>query len=234
MAKPIYPHCGRVDNFSLIYCEMAMEAYYHASQMLDEIKKKNYSAIEGAIEWDALGKDVIKTVVFSAMTIEAFFNDYAAACLGDSEFYGSFDQLSPISKFELIAKFILEAQIDKSKSYYSQLKKLIARRNLYIHNKSKAATFGYATLEEALETQRRFEQVMDKEPKIEKQGLKSELNEALDALKAVRDIARFFDQHDTNVYAIRQLFRMHSMNNADSYEQYKRFALKALQIKMEE
>lgn len=234
MAKPIYPHCGRIDNFSFIYCEMAMEAYYHASKMVDEIKKKNYFAIEGAIEWDALGKDVIKTVVFSAMTIEAFFNNYAAACLGDSEFYGSFDQLSPISKFELIAKFILEAQIDKSKSYYSQLKKLIARRNLYIHNKSRAVTFGYATLEEALEVQRRVQQLMDQGPKIDKQRLKSELNEALDALKAVRDIARFFDQHDTNVYAIKQLFRLHSMNNADPYEQYKRFTHKALQIKMEE
>ena len=117
MAKPIYPHCGRVDNFSLIYCEMAMEAYYHASQMLDEIKKKNYSAIEGAIEWDALGKDVIKTVAFSAMTIEAFFNDYAAACLGDSEFYGSFDQLSPISKFELISVFGLDLSVGELAVY---------------------------------------------------------------------------------------------------------------------
>ena len=234
MAKAIYPHCGRTDNFSLIYCEMAMEAYYHASHMVDEIKKKNYSAVEGSIEWDAFYKDIIRTVVFSAMTLEAFFNDYAAACLGDSEFYGSFDQLSPISKFELIAKFILEAQIDKSKSYYSQLKKLIARRNLYIHNKSKAATVGYATLEEVLEAQRRFEQEIDQEPKIDKQGLKSELNEALDSLKAVRDIARFFDQHDTNIYAIRRLFRMHSMNNKDSFEEYKHFALKSLQIKEEE
>ena len=211
-----------------------MEAYYHASNLADEIKRKNYYIDENAKNWDALSKDVVKTVVFSAMAIEAFFNDYAAACLGDSEFYGSFDQLTPISKFELIAKFILNAEIDKSKSYYSQLKKLINRRNQYIHNKSKALKTGYATLEEAIEAHKMYKQaIIDQEiPKIDQQEIKSELNEALDALKAVRDIARFFDLHDTNIFAILKLFGIHGGFHKDSSEKYKLFALNALQIKI--
>lgn len=226
MSKDIYPLCGRLNNLSYMYCEMAMEAYYLVSKWSGKIKDKNYSALECEKEWNDLTKEVVKTVVFSAMAIEAFLNDYAAACLGDSEFYGSFDQLSPISKFELIAKFILGENVDKSKAYYCHLKKLVQNRNTFVHNKSSAIN-GYETLEEAIEAR----EPCESEPLIDARELKEDVTKALDALKAVRDIALFFDKYDSNVYAVKRLFGIWFQFYKNPAQQYKLYTLNALRIK---
>ena len=124
MADAIYPNSFRINYFANTYCEMAMESYYNAKDLYLQIKKDNYVG-ERIHELVGMEKQVISAVVFSAMCIESFFNDYSAACLGDVEFYDNFDKLSTISKFQLIAQFILKKEIDKSKSYYSRLKLLI-------------------------------------------------------------------------------------------------------------
>ena len=96
-----------------------MRNYYWAKKSYDTLDKTDYENYLYVL--DEIHKYTISTVVFSAMSIEAFFNNYAASCLGDEEFYDNFDKLSVISKFKLIAKFILKEDIDKTQSYYLYL-----------------------------------------------------------------------------------------------------------------
>ena len=98
MAENIYPEGARNNMLAGMYSEIAMEAYFHATKYYRVIRENDYSAFVG-YELSELNKYIVKTVVFSAMSIESFLNDYAAACLGDSEFYSNFDKLSTIGKF---------------------------------------------------------------------------------------------------------------------------------------
>ena len=91
MAERIYPEGARNNILAGMYCEIAMEAYFHATKYYQIIRENNYSAFSG-YELSEMNKYIVKTVVFSAMSIESFLNDYAAACLGDSEFYSNFDK----------------------------------------------------------------------------------------------------------------------------------------------
>ena len=70
-----------------------MESYYNATASYKQIKEAEYSW-DYYGEYDSMNKSVVSTIVFSAMAIEAFINDYAAACLGDLDFYDNFDKLS--------------------------------------------------------------------------------------------------------------------------------------------
>lgn len=135
MGAGIYPHDARSNCLAGKYCELAMDHYYNALMLFEKIKEQKYH--ESTI-WDffALQDQIIVTTVFAGMSLESFFNDYASACLGDEEFYSNFDKLDVKSKFILIAKFILKAEVDKSKSYYSHLVSLIKKRNSFVHNKS--------------------------------------------------------------------------------------------------
>ena len=235
MEKKTYPDGCRCNNNSITYCEIAMEAYYNAANWAKEAKKLKYET-EAEYAIDAFYKEVISAVVFSAMAIEAFFNDYAAACLGDSEFYDNFDQLSPIGKFELIARFILDAEVDKSKAYYSHLKRLIKNRNSYIHNKSTKVTVPEYSIEEAIEANSLLAQYLssDEDLPVNQQELKDGLNEALDALKTIRDIAQFFDLYDTEFCATARFFGLYCGFDVSSAEKYRQFALKMLKIKYSE
>lgn len=219
MADAIYPNALRKNYFANTYCEMAMESYYNAKDSYWRIKKDNYSG-ERTHELGEMEKQVISAVVFSAMCIESFFNDYSAACLGDVEFYDNFDKLSTISKFQLIAQFILKKEIDKSKSYYSRLKQLIKNRDNYVHNKSRFHEFqGYS--KEEYEQIERIKKDADEEYieyNFSKVSVDDTFNQSLNALKAIYDIAIFFDLYDTNTHAVDRLFWPSGIVFGESWE----------------
>ena len=70
------------------------------------------------------------------MTLEAFFNDYAAKKLGDKFFYENFEILRPMGKLQLIAKFILKADVVKGTTLWNLADSLFRERNKYVHSKS--------------------------------------------------------------------------------------------------
>ena len=117
MAEHIYPNHIRENCFAGRYCEFAMDHYYEALRTYESLEKGKFHSSMG-IERREMENHIIATIVFSGMCLESFFNNYAAACLGDSDFHEYFEKLDVKSKFVLIAKFILKAEIDKSKSYY--------------------------------------------------------------------------------------------------------------------
>lgn len=205
-----YPEFNCRENYLAgVYCEMALEFLYDVYELYDAIKKENYAGymVEEKREMD---KKVISLIVFSAMTIESFFNNYAASCMGDDEFYENFDRLSTISKFQLIAKFMLKINIDKSKAYYSYLKELIKNRDVFVHNKSKEFTFRTYSESE-------YEKIIEEEKELEKAGCFDDLSNikdetekdiriAINALRAVKEIAEVFDKCDNNINALQFLF----------------------------
>lgn len=237
MAKNIYPGGVREKYFANMYCEMAMEAYYNATISHNKIKEAEYSW-DYSFEYDAMNKSIINTIIFSAMAIEAFVNDYAAACLGDSDFYDNFDRLSAVEKFELIARFILkEEKPDRGKSYYSHLKALFKERNSYVHSKSKRVSLqGYTSEElQKLIAETPFDITEEELPTLDAKEMKGNMRKALDALKAIYELAIYFDERDSNVHAVVKLLGPFDFPYEDEKkQQYKKVVFHLLGIKVDE
>jgi hypothetical protein len=126
-----------------LYCDIALESYYDALQL--------YSALEAA-EWhlspsvdikapERLRKKIITAIVFSAMTTEAFVNDYLAVRLGDKVFK---DFSSPnhhyYDKIKVMMSDILKQDEYKSSGWYAGITELFYRRNCLVHSTSKEMT----------------------------------------------------------------------------------------------
>lgn len=85
---------------------------------------------------DALVKNSIQSIVFSAMSLEAYVYDYAARALTDSFVSQHLDKLDLSSKYVVIFQLITHERFPKDNKIYSSLKKLIKSRNTLIHSKS--------------------------------------------------------------------------------------------------
>lgn len=243
MPETIYETNGRVNNLSHAYCEMAMESYYELCQILDKMDKED---VCDYIKYDmCLEKKKISVVVFSAMCVESFLNDYLAVCLGDKGYYENFDSLKPISKLQLICKLIFRIDIDKNALYYSYTKNLFNNRNDYVHNKSEDAwdyiasinkkyniSYEMSDCNESLETSERH---YDYEANLKswKHSFKLTEKEAEESLKAIKELATFFDQNDSGIKAVYSLFGIHGSNFYGVDEEkavYKEHAFKMLKL----
>lgn len=237
MAEHIYPDGARNNMLAGMYSEIAMEAYFHATKYYQIIRENNYSAFSG-YELSEMNKYIVKTVVFSAMSIESFLNDYAAACLGDSEFYSNFDKLSAVSKFQLIAKFILKSKVEKDKKYYFYLKTLFTLRDSYVHNKSTSFdTEGYATLEEYLDyVQEEYKEELSEEAWcFNKDEIDTDYRGAINALNAIKEIALYFDKNDASQIAMRRFFNPFGLQaGSEKEKEYKTMVFSQLGIKVDE
>lgn len=234
MAECIYPEGIRINALDGMYSEIAMESYFYAKKYHDILQENKYSGF-CIYERTEMYKNIVKTVVFSAMAIESFLNDYAAACLGDAEFYVNFDKLSSLGKFQLIAKFILKSKVDKEQKYYFFLKTLFSLRDSYVHNKSTQLNIkGFANLEECLDC---FEDVHNKEIaeaplSFDRIEIDNDYKGAINALKAIKEIALYFDQYDANRLAIRRLLNPLGLKLGNEKEkEYKAVAFVELGIK---
>lgn len=127
---------SRLGGHSHIYCDIAE---YEFSQNLEimaiyKVEKDEYIRSELKQNY---AKSGIKTIIFSALSLEAGINDYAAWQLGDSYFEKHLSSLDVLSKWIIIPNLICKKSIDKSGPAYCALKKLITARNELVHNKSK-------------------------------------------------------------------------------------------------
>ena len=213
-----------------IYCEMAMEAYYNLKKTVENMEDELEEYVKNG---KYIKKCAISTVVFSAMCLEAFFNDYLAVYFGDEDYYQSFDSLKPISKFQLICKFLFNIKMDKNSLYYTYTKQLFKYRNEYVHSKSTEMpdSLGAASLEELEEPEN--EDVNHSILVNEKHNCNLTINLAEESLKAIKEIAVLFDSYDSNVYAVQKLFgtgMRFGMDDERENEHHK-YALKLLNLK---
>lgn len=220
------------------YCEIAMESFFEASVNYSIIKEDNYTIFKSK-EYLIMENKAIISIVFSAMCIESFLNDFAAASLGDSEFYDNFDRLSTIGKLQLVSKFILNVEVDKSKEYFYYLKKLFKLRDSYVHNKSKKSKFqGYTEeeIEEIYKAMKETEDVCDfDECTLPIDDINNLMKEALEGLKAIYHIALFFDENDSNVNAVIRLFHPSALLYVkDRQKEFREFVFQKIKLKAED
>ena len=202
MRKRIYPTKSiRTEFNAKRYADIAIDNYFQAKEAKEKIKNMTYRNMDYSL-LESINKNVTICIVFSEMCLESFFNDYAAACLGDNDFYNNFDKLSAENKFALISKFILKTEVDKNKGYYNKLKYLIKIRNRLVHNKSKDFS---KQLKNSPVISFEGAKDFDVDQKVEFPFLKDELLKAKNSVMAIFEILDFFDERDSNVKAMKRI-----------------------------
>ena len=96
----------RVGSLARTYARISMVHYADAEKRAETINGKT-DFDEISLLKDSFSDNCVVVVVFSAMALEAYFNDYIAGRIGDKIYYESFDMLRTTGKMQLIAEFIL-------------------------------------------------------------------------------------------------------------------------------
>ncbi|MDA3883992.1 MAG: hypothetical protein PF638_00180 [Candidatus Delongbacteria bacterium] len=115
-----------------------------AAEACDDAKKtaslRNAFVVEKNIDTEKLvnvADDVHKkasiAIVFSAMAIEAFINEYGISNFSSSYFKNHLDNLNLISKLVLLPKLANKIELDKTGQVYQDVKWLIEFRNHLVH-----------------------------------------------------------------------------------------------------
>ena len=192
------------------YSWISMLHYWEAKNIYEKLSCLNYMCGE-AIELETtLTNSSIVTVTFSAMALEAFFNDYAAKNLGDKFFYENFEILRPMGKLQLIAKFILSADVAKGTTLCNLVDSLFRERNNYVHSKSKDAYDLGMTEDEykeflAFAETDEGKELLSQPSEIDMTTPQAMLQSAFYALCALREVGKFFDEHDDEKAALARL-----------------------------
>jgi hypothetical protein len=79
----------------------------------------------------------LNTIVFSALTLEAFINHYAIEKSSLSYLKRHLDNLNPVNKWLIIPKLFTGKELDRNSQAFELLKRLFTRRNKIVHNKTK-------------------------------------------------------------------------------------------------
>ena len=207
----IYPDGGRIGFFVSHYGEIAMEHYCKAKRCVEAFRAANYRELSLPEHMrEEFERSVMISIVFSAMAIEAFVNDYGASTAGDDFFYDNFDRLSTLGKLQLIAKFILHRKIDKGEALYSHLKVIFNARDKLVHSKTRSAReyFEKCGYEFGSETERDVWEKFDlsDEPLLDKEEITNDFEICRIGIKAMRELAYFFDRSDEGAIAVVKLF----------------------------
>lgn len=125
----------RVGSLARTYARISMVHYADAEKRAETINGKT-DFDEISLLKDSFSDNCVVVVVFSAMALEAYFNDYIADRIGDKIYYENFDMLRTTGKMQLIAEFILKEKLDKGDRLFQLVDRLFRLRNSYIHNKS--------------------------------------------------------------------------------------------------
>lgn len=208
-----YPKIGiRKNSLANDYVSIALKAYSEMKEWYETLKVQE-ADLDSIFDYNLIYQKRIIATVFAHMAIESFINNYAAACLGDNEFYDNFDKLSIEGKLQLISKFILNYRLEKNNQLCASLKRLKRNRNNFIHNKS------YKIDAEKSRNYRRFvlgedyavDDEIENEYKIFLRGVGADLIEVKKSIKAIIELANFFDSRDENVLATLELFGFFSI-----------------------
>lgn len=207
----------RAHVFASTYANISIDNYYSAQKLYQSIVEAEYNELVlPPNTYSSFCEHVIITIIFSAMSIESFVNDYGASCLGDDLFYKDFDRLSVLSKLQLISTFLFKEPLDKKQSYYSHTKELFSYRDSLVHSKSRSMDWYL---------EKKGIELFKKEPEekefliekilIDQEEVKKDYHALENAIKALRDIACFFEKHDKNSSALWQFFNLSGFSSRD-------------------
>ena len=191
---------ARIGCLSGKYSRIAMNHYVDAKEQAEKMLQ------EGISEADLYGAqylfvdNALIAITFAAMALESFFNDYAARKFGDKFYYDNFEMLRPTGKFQLLARFGLNIELDKGKRLFQLVDKLFKQRNGYVHNKSKDGHGAGMTEEELNYIEENFQE--ETGHTALKEEIKQDLKTVSDAIAAICEVAKFFDRHDEESHAM--------------------------------
>jgi len=77
------------------------------------------------------------TVVYAAMCLEAFINDYCVTKRSGNYFKKHVDKLSPVSKWVVVPKLVTGKEIPSTSQAIEYIRELYNQRNAFVHPKSK-------------------------------------------------------------------------------------------------
>lgn len=184
-----------MNGLASTYSEIAQRALLDADIRFKQMEKLEFKDEEIYDIEPAFNKAVLVSVVFSAMAIEAFINDYASACFGDKFFLENVDRLSSLSKLQIISKFLFHKELDKGEALYSKVKEVFRVRDRYVHNKSMA--FDYSLLDDCspLPPDEEWTPINPGEEN------KKDYADAVNGLKALYFLGDYFDFNDPERHA---------------------------------
>jgi hypothetical protein len=198
---------SRTKSLANDYVSIALKNYSEMKEKYETLRLQD-TDLDAIFDYNLIYQKRIIATGFSQMAIEAFVNDYAAACLGDNEFYDNFDKLSVDGKLQLVSTFIINDRLNKNSVMYANIKALKRQRNEFIHSKSyilEESEMKNCSMKEE-EYYLSYDERINITYKNLLERIKDDLDEVKKAVKALIDIANYFDSHDENVLATLELF----------------------------
>ena len=130
------------------YFKIALEHYEKIKKLKQEHDilqarfraKKNLSNREIdllAEKNNAIGEETLIVIVFSALSLESFINNYGITRLSKNYFTNYLDKPNTLSKWIIIPKIVTRKQIDPGSKAIQDLSWLITLRNKLVHYKSR-------------------------------------------------------------------------------------------------
>lgn len=129
------------------YAQIALENYTIVKQLLAKRKviDKRYDSLgklseDEAIESGEINREINKhsriVIIFCALSLEAFINDYAIEHTSKSYFENYLDELHLYSKWVIIPRLLTGSQLDTGAKPMQDLDGLIKQRNRLVHFKT--------------------------------------------------------------------------------------------------
>lgn len=204
----------RINNKASTYFTIVYNLFKKNLNSVSELDFDNYECVDSCEE-DLINEYHIM-IVFSAMTLEAFINDYLAVCLTDDFYYANFDKLNVIQKIETLYSILWGDSFDKSSELYNRIQVLLKERNLLVHSKSKELD------ENLIKSASDFEDEITGQ-ELEKQLLNSSLEQIIlllkdlfSAIKAIFLFCKAVDEHDKNRNAV--VLTMSCITNGEIFD----------------
>lgn len=146
-----HPNMGksRIGGLSSTYFDIAQREYSKYIDFDSALSCESDEMIQHELERKSF-ECGLKSILFSALCVEAGINDYAAWQLGDNYFNSHFSNMDVVSKWVVVPNLVTGRSLDKSKAAYQALVRLIKSRNSLVHNKSKHLDLGNPKLGEIL------------------------------------------------------------------------------------
>lgn len=119
-------------------------AYQHHKLVERHVVERNAKRVKDDRDIDficaknaAIQRSAMVSVIFSALTLEAFINNYAIERFSRNYFDNHLDKLSPVSKWIVIPKLVTGNEINSDGQPYEKLKNLFKHRDKLVHYKTR-------------------------------------------------------------------------------------------------
>lgn len=123
----------------LTFYKIAYDNYFEVTRLVDERGQRTLKAdVDFVCEKNAaIQRAAMVTVVFSALTLEGFINDYGITRFSKNYFDNHLDKLKTRSKWVIFPQLIVGKPLNTDGQPYEMLKNLFNLRDRLVHSKTR-------------------------------------------------------------------------------------------------